>query len=51
MEYYEDYEKWAKPYTLLAVITTVLDVVSFFAIYGSLAGYNSGDDTDALLEL
>ena len=51
MEYYEDYEKWAKPYTFLAVITTVLDVVSFFAIYGSLAGYNSGDDTDALLEL
>ncbi len=41
IEYYEDYEKPAKLYTLLAVVSTVLDVISFFAVFGLLAGFVS----------
>jgi len=37
MEYYNDFEKPAMIYTILALITTVLDIVSFFAVYGLLA--------------
>ncbi len=41
LEYYEDYEKPAKLYTLLAVVSSVLDVISFFAVFGLLAGFVS----------
>ena len=39
MEYYDDYEMPARLYTLLAVISFVLDIISFFAVFGLLAGY------------
>jgi len=37
MEYYNDFEKPAMIYTILALITTVLDIISFFAVFGLLA--------------
>lgn len=49
VEYYDDYEKLAKLYTLLALITSVLDVISFFAVYGTLAS-RIGDIPDNYTE-
>ena len=49
LEYYGDFEKLAKFYTLLALITTVLDVISFFAVYGLLAS-RIGDLPDNLTD-
>ena len=37
LEYYDDFEKLALVYTLLACISFVLDIISFFAVYGILA--------------
>jgi len=54
MEYYNDFEKLAKVYTILAFITTALDVISFFAVYGILAGRISDipdDIGDDLIEV
>ena len=44
MEYYEDFEMVARLYTLLAIISFVLDVISFFIVFGFLAKIQS--DTD-----
>ena len=38
-------------YTILACITFVLDVVSFFAIYATLASFNSDSADGALQEI
>ena len=44
MEYYEDFEMVARLYTLLALISFVFDVISFFIVFGFLAKIQS--DTD-----
>ena len=52
MAFYEDYERLAKLYTILALGTFVLDLVSFFAIYGLLAEFsNDWDDEEVRLEV
>lgn len=48
-DYYDDFEKLALVYTLLAFITTTLDFISFFAVYGILAG-RIGDLPDNLTD-
>ena len=44
MEHNEDFEMVARLYTLLALISFVLDVISFFIVFGFLAKIQS--DTD-----
>lgn len=46
-DYYDDFERLAFLYTVLAVLTTTLDIISFFAVYGILAG-RIGDLPDNL---
>ena len=55
LEYYDDYERVAKLYFLLAIITFVFDVISFFIVYGLLATHMSdapeaGAVVDAAIE-
>ena len=44
MEYYEDFEMVARLYTLLAIISFVLDIISFFIVFGFLAKIQSDAD-------
>ena len=51
LEYYEDFEMVAKLYLLIAFVTFVLDVISFFAVFGLLAALKSDLDLDISDEL
>ena len=45
LEFYDDFEKPARLYTFLAIISFVLDIISFFAVFGLLVSYvNSAED-------
>lgn len=46
LEYYDDYEMPARLYTLLALVSLVLDIISFIAVFGLLASF-VGDFEDA----
>lgn len=39
LEYYDDFEKPARLYTLLAFISFVLDIISFFAVFALLVSF------------
>jgi len=49
IEYYDDYEMAARLYSLIAAISFVLDLVSFFAVLGLLASYASDFDSNQLV--
>ena len=48
VDYYEDFELVAKLYLLIAFVTFVLDIISFFTVFGMLASLK-GDVTDSSL--
>ena len=48
LEYYDDFEMAARLYLFIAFITFILDIISFFVVFGFLAGLKS--DSDALTE-
>lgn len=50
LEYYDDYERVAKLYILLALITFVFDVISFFIVYGLLASHMSDAPDVGMIE-
>ena len=49
-DYYDDFEKLARLYSLLAIVSFTVDVVSFFAVFGLLTAYiGDGDDAKDVL--
>lgn len=52
LEYYDDYEMPARLYTLLALISLALDIISFIAVLALLGGFiGMADDTEAVIDL
>ena len=41
LEYYDDFELVARLYLLIALISFVLDIISFFTVFGLLASLKS----------
>ena len=41
LEYYDDFELVARLYLLIALISFVLDIISFFTVFGFLASMKS----------
>ena len=50
LEYYDDFEMVARLYLLIALISFVLDIISFFVVFGFLASLKS-DVSDSNLVL
>mmetsp|Transcript_1756 Transcript_1756/g.2460 ORF Transcript_1756/g.2460 Transcript_1756/m.2460 type:complete len:171 (+) Transcript_1756:797-1309(+) len=48
LDYYDDYEMPARLYTLLAVVSLALDMISFFAVFGLLAGFVSNSEDSGI---
>lgn len=46
IDYYDDYEMPARLYTLLALISLGLDMISFFAVFGQLASFIGSAEED-----
>ena len=51
MDYYEDFEMVARLYTLLALVSFVLDVISFFIVFGFLAKIQSDAEDLNILDI
>lgn len=54
LEYYDDFEMVARLYLLIALVTFILDIISFFTVFGFLASLKSdiGDVlTDELTDI